>query len=141
LEKGVEIIIGTPGRIIDYYKKGILKTESIQIVVIDEADRLLDLGFSKDMRYILKHLPTYEKRQSMLFSATLSYNVMELTYDYMNLPEFISVTPDTVAVEGIEQVLFHVGNDRKFSLLLGLLERKTGSACSSLSIPKSAWIA
>ncbi|MBU4054235.1 MAG: DEAD/DEAH box helicase [Proteobacteria bacterium] len=124
LESGTDIIIGTPGRIIDYYKKGILKTENIQIVVIDEADRLLDLGFAKDMRYILKHLPHYEKRQSLLFSATLSYSVMELTYDYMNLPEFISVTPNEVVVDGVEQVLYHVGNDKKVSLLLGILQKE-----------------
>ena len=124
LKKGVDIIIGTPGRIIDYYKKKILKTEDIKIVVIDEADRLLDLGFAKDMRYILRNLPHYEKRQSMLFSATLSYSVMELTYEYMNLPEFISVTTDEVAVDGVEQVLIHVGNDKKLSLLLGILTRE-----------------
>lgn len=124
LEGGTDIIIGTPGRIIDYYKKGILKTDQIKIVVIDEADRLLDLGFAKDMRYILKHLPLYDKRQSLLFSATLSYSVMELTYDYMNLPEFISVTPDEVVVDGVEQVLYHVGNDKKVSLLLGILQKE-----------------
>ena len=121
LKNGVDIIIGTPGRIIDYYKKKILITDDIKIVVIDEADRLLDLGFAKDMRYILKNLPHYEKRQSMLFSATLSYSVMELTYEYMNLPEFVSVTSEDVAVEGVEQSLYHVGNDKKFSLLLGIL--------------------
>jgi ATP-dependent RNA helicase RhlB len=127
LRKGADIVIGTPGRIIDYYKQGIFKTESITALVIDEADRLLDLGFAKDMRYILRKLPHYEKRQSMLFSATLSYRVMELTYEYMNLPEFIAVTPETVAVEAIEQSLFHVGSDRKLSLMLGLLKREEWS--------------
>lgn len=124
LRQGVDIVICTPGRIIDYYKQGIFKTESIKCLVIDEADRLLDLGFAKDMRYILRKLPQYDKRQSMLFSATLSYRVMELTYEYMNLPEFISVTPQTITVEGIEQSLFHVGSDRKVALLLGLLKRE-----------------
>ncbi|UCD82380.1 MAG: DEAD/DEAH box helicase [Desulfobacterales bacterium] len=127
LRKGVDIIICTPGRIIDYYKQGIFKTEGIKFLVIDEADRLLDLGFAKDMRYILRKLPSYEKRQSMLFSATLSYRVMELTYEYMNLPEFISITPQTLTVEGIEQSLFHVGSDRKMALLLGLLKREEWS--------------
>ncbi|CAB1062070.1 ATP-dependent RNA helicase RhlB (EC [Olavius sp. associated proteobacterium Delta 1] len=124
LRAGVDIVICTPGRIIDYYKQKIFKTEGIKALVIDEADRLLDLGFAKDMRYILRKLPTYDKRQSMLFSATLSYRVMELTYEYMNLPEFISVTPQTVTVEGIEQSLFHVGIDKKIPLLLGLLKRE-----------------
>jgi ATP-dependent RNA helicase RhlB len=124
LRRGVDIVICTPGRIIDYYKQKIFKTEGIRALVIDEADRLLDLGFAKDMRYILRKLPAYDKRQSMLFSATLSYRVMELTYEYMNLPEFISVTPQTVTVEGIEQSLFHVGIDKKVPLLLGLLKRE-----------------
>jgi len=124
LRQGVDIIICTPGRIIDYFKQGIFKTNGIKIVVVDEADRLLDLGFSKDMRYILRKLPHYEKRQSMLFSATLSYRVLELTYEYMNLPEFVSVTPEAVAVEGIEQSLYHVGAENKLHLLLGLLEKE-----------------
>lgn len=124
LRGGVDIVICTPGRIIDYYKQKIFKTEGIKALVIDEADRLLDLGFAKDMRYILRKLPAYDKRQSMLFSATLSYRVMELTYEYMNLPEFISVTPQTVTVEGIEQSLFHVGIDKKIPLLLGFLKRE-----------------
>ena len=124
LRAGVDIVICTPGRIIDYYKQKIFKTEGIKVLVIDEADRLLDLGFAQDMRYILRKLPAYDKRQSMLFSATLSYRVMELTYEYMNLPEFISVTPQTVTVEGIEQSMFHVGIDKKVSLLLGILKRE-----------------
>lgn len=124
LGKGVDIIIGTPGRIIDFYKQGIFKTDGTKIVVIDEADRLLDLGFAKDMRYILRQLPSYNKRQSMLFSATLSYRVMELTYEYMNMPEFIAITPEEVTVEGIEQSVYHVGLDNKLPLLMGLLEKE-----------------
>jgi ATP-dependent RNA helicase RhlB len=124
LRRGSDIIICTPGRIIDYLKQGIFKTEGIKILVIDEADRLFDLGFTKDMRYLLRKLPPYDTRQSMLFSATLSYRVMELTYEFMNLPEFISVTPQTITVEGIEQQLFHVGSEKKLELLLGLLKRE-----------------
>ncbi len=124
LKKGVDVVICTPGRIIDYFKQGIFKTNGIQIVVIDEADRLLDLGFARDMRFILRKLPHYEKRQSMLFSATLSHRVLELTYEYMNLPEFISVTPEEVTVEHIDQTLVHVGLDIKLSLLLGILKRE-----------------
>lgn len=124
LRGGVDIVICTPGRIIDYFKQGIFKTTGIKILVIDEADRLFDLGFTQDMRFILKKLPHYEKRQSMLFSATLSHRVLELTYEYMNLPEFISITPEEVIVEGIQQSLFHVGSEEKLSLLLGLLEKE-----------------
>jgi len=124
LRKGVDVIICTPGRIIDYLKQGIFKTSGIKLLVIDEADRLLDLGFEKDMLYLLRKLPHYEKRQSMLFSATLSFRVMELTYQYMNLPEFISITPEEVIVEGVEQSLFHVGKEQKLPLLLGLLKKE-----------------
>ena len=124
LKKGVDVVICTPGRIIDYFKQGIFKTNGIKIVVIDEADRLLDLGFARDMRFILRKLPHYEKRQSMLFSATLSHRVLELTYEYMNLPEFISVTPEEVTVEHIEQTLMHVGLESKLPLLLGILARE-----------------
>ena len=127
LRKGVDIVICTPGRIIDYMKQGIFKTGGVKIVVIDEADRLLDMGFEKDMRFILRKLPKYDERQSMLFSATLSHRVMELTYEYMNLPEFISVTPEEITVENVEQELFHVGKDEKLSLLLGLLKREEWS--------------
>ena len=124
LRRGTDIVICTPGRIIDYLKQGIFKTEGIKMLVIDEADRLFDLGFTKDMRFLLRKLPSYDTRQSMLFSATLSYRVMELTYEFMNLPEFISVTPQTITVEGIEQQLFHVGSGKKLELLLGLLKRE-----------------
>ncbi len=143
LRKGVDIVICTPGRIIDYFKQGIFKTAEIKIVVIDEADRLLDLGFSKDMRYILQKLPHYQKRQSMLFSATLSYSVLELTYEYMNLPEFISVAPEEVVVDGINQSLFHVGKDSKFSLLLGLFKREDWSRALIFVNTKSGveWVA
>jgi ATP-dependent RNA helicase RhlB len=129
LRKGADLVICTPGRIIDYFKQGIFKTSGIRTVVIDEADRLLDLGFAKDMRYILRNLPHYEKRQSMLFSATLSYRVMDLTYEYMNLPEFVAVAPEEITVEGIEQTLHHVGKDKKFSLLLGILMRENPHRC------------
>jgi len=125
LRRGVDIIVCTPGRIIDYYKQKVFKSEGISILVIDEADRLLDLGFAKDMQYLLGKLPSYKVRQSLLLSATLSYRVMELTYEYMNLPEFVAVTPEEITVEGIEQVLYHVGSESKFSLLLGVLEKET----------------
>lgn len=127
LKKGADILIGTPGRIIDYYKQGIFKAHAIKSVVIDEADRLLDMGFAKDMRYILRKMPHYQKRQTMLFSATLSYRVLDLTYDYMNLPEFIDVAPEEVTVKGIDQVLFHVGQDEKLPHLLGILKSENWS--------------
>lgn len=127
IRRGPDVVICTPGRIIDFLKQGVFKTSAIEILVIDEADRLFDLGFVKDLRFLLRRMPHYEKRQSMLFSATLSYRVLELTYDFMNLPEFISVTPDDVTVKGIEQSLYHVGKEEKFSLLLGIMEHEDWS--------------
>ena len=124
LRNGCDIVICTPGRMIDYYKQHIFKPNDINVLVIDEADRLLDLGFAKDMRYILSKLPSYENRQSMLFSATLSYRVMELTYEYMNMPEFIAVAPEAITVKGIDQELYHVGIHEKLELLLGFLKRE-----------------
>jgi ATP-dependent RNA helicase RhlB len=124
LRAGCDVVVATPGRLIDYLKRGIFKPQRIETVVIDEADRLFDLGFVKDLRFILRRLPSYDKRQSMLFSATLSYRVMELTYEYMNLPERISIASDTKVVDEVEQVLFHVGHKEKLSLLLGLLDRE-----------------
>ncbi len=124
LKTGADIVIGTPGRLIDYYKQGIFKTDGVEIAVVDEADRLLDLGFAKDMRYILKKLPHFGKRQTMLFSATLSYRVLDLTYEYMNLPEFLAVAPGEVTVDTVEQVLMHVGKEQKLPALLGVLAKE-----------------
>ena len=127
LRRGADIVICTPGRIIDYIKQKVFKTSDIKTLVIDEADRLFDLGFTKDMHYILKKLPAYENRQSMLFSATLSYRVMELTYEFMNFPEVIEIAPDEKTVRGIEQYICHVANEEKLPLLLGFLKHKEWS--------------
>ena len=104
-------------------KQKVFDPGKVQILVIDEADRLFDMGFIKDLRFILRRLPPYTKRQSMLFSATLSYAVMELAYEYMNNPEEVHAGPESVTVEEIDQVLYHVGKAEKLNLLLGLLKR------------------
>ncbi len=127
LRRGSDIVICTPGRIIDYMKQKVFDPHDVRVLVIDEADRLFDLGFTKDMRYILRRLPHYDARQTMLFSATLSYRVMELTYEYMNLPEVITIAPEQLTVEGIEQSLIHAGKNEKLPLLLGILEREDWS--------------
>lgn len=124
LKKGVDILIGTPGRLIDYYKQRIYSLKETRYLVIDEADRMFDMGFIDDLRFLLKKLPDYSKRQSMLFSATLSYRVMELAYEYMNLPEKISITPEKVTVDAVDQALYHVGKHEKMPLLLGILSRE-----------------
>ncbi len=124
LRDGVDIVIATPGRLIDYMKQKAFIPGRIKILVVDEADRMFDMGFIKDLRYILRRLPRYDQRQSMLFSATLSTRVLELTYEYMNLPKEIYVTPDEITVETVEQSLFHVAKREKLSLFLGLLEKE-----------------
>jgi ATP-dependent RNA helicase RhlB len=124
LQKGVDVLIGTPGRLIDYYKQRVYSLKKTRYLIIDEADRMFDMGFIDDLRYLIKKMPPYTKRQSMLFSATLSYRVMELAYEHMNLPEKISITPEKVTVEQVEQVLYHVGKHEKVSLLLGILRRE-----------------
>jgi ATP-dependent RNA helicase RhlB len=125
LRKGADVVVATPGRLIDFMKQKIFDPKNVSILVIDEADRLFDMGFVRDLRYILTRLPRYTRRQSMLFSATLSYAVMELAYEHMNNPEEVFAHPEKVTVEEIDQVLYHVGNNVKFRLLLGLLKHET----------------
>ncbi|MBF0327776.1 MAG: DEAD/DEAH box helicase [Nitrospirae bacterium] len=124
LQSGADMVIGTPGRLIDYLKQAVYNLKKTEFLVIDEADRMFDMGFIKDLRFLLRRMPPYNKRQSMLFSATLPYRVMELCYEHMNLPEKISVTPEQITVRKIEQVLYHVGNSEKQGLLLGILRRE-----------------
>ena len=83
LAAGVDLLIGTPGRIIDYFKQHVFDLKACQVVVLDEADRMFDLGFIKDIRYLLRRCPPPEQRLSMLFSATLSHRVLELAYEHM----------------------------------------------------------
>ncbi len=124
LQRGVDVLIGTPGRLIDYLKQQVYSLKKTRYLIIDEADRMFDMGFIDDLRYLLRKMPPFSKRQSMLFSATLSYRVMELAYEFMNLPEKISITPEKITVEQVEQALYHVGKQEKISLLLGILRKE-----------------
>lgn len=124
LELGVDIIIGTPGRVIDFYKQRVFDLNNIEVVVLDEADRMFDLGFINDIRYLLRRMPPPEKRINMLFSATLSHRVMELAYEHMNQPEVVRVEPEQVTAERVNQVLYHVSKDDKMKLLVGTLQQK-----------------
>lgn len=123
LRRGLDILIGTPGRLIDYYKQHVFNLDGIQVVVLDEADRMFDLGFIKDIRYVLRRMPAADKRLNMLFSATLSHRVSELAWEHMNSPEVVDASPAGVTVDTVKQRLYHVGSDEKISLLLGLLKR------------------
>ena len=127
LREGCDVLVGTPGRLIDYLKQHVWSPRRVEVLVIDEADRMFDMGFIADLRFILRRLPPPEKRQSFLFSATLSFRVLELTWEFMNNPTQITIAPKQKTVETVEQVLYHVGRDEKFALLLGLLRREGGN--------------
>ena len=121
LQDGVDLLIGTPGRIIDYFKQGVFKLDQVQVAILDEADRMFDLGFIKDIRYLLRRLPQPEKRLNMLFSATLSHRVMELAYEHMNEPELVQIEPDKVTADRVRQAIFFPSNEDKMPLLVGLV--------------------
>ena len=103
LEGGVDVLIGTPGRIIDYYKQHVFELRETQAVVLDEADRMFDLGFIADIRYMLRRLPPPDRRQSMLFSATLSQRVLELAYEHMNEPVLVRIEPEKITADRVRQ--------------------------------------
>ncbi len=121
LEQGVDVLIGTPGRIIDYFKQHVFDLRAVHVMVLDEADRMFDLGFIKDIRFLLRRMPPADKRLNMLFSATLSYRVTELAYEHMNDPEFLRVEPDKRTADKVEQLLYHTAMEEKVPLLVGLL--------------------
>jgi len=121
LEDGVDFLIGTPGRIIDYYKQGVFRLDDIEVAILDEADRMFDLGFIKDIRYLLRRLPEPDQRLNMLFSATLSHRVMELAYEHMNEPELIRIEPEKVTADKVRQAIFFPSNREKLPLLVGLI--------------------
>ncbi len=121
LEEGVDLLIGTPGRLIDYLKQHIFDLEALQVMVLDEADRMFDLGFIKDIRFLLRRMPPPTARLSMLFSATLSYRVTELAYEHMNNPQFVRIEPDKRTADKVTQLLYHAGLDEKLPLLVYLL--------------------
>ena len=123
LEDGVDILIGTPGRIIDYFKQHVFDLRAVQILVLDEADRMFDLGFIKDIRFLLRRCPEPQDRQGMLFSATLSYRVIELAYEHMNNPQKVVVEAEQITADRVRETAYMVANDEKISLLIGLMRR------------------
>jgi ATP-dependent RNA helicase RhlB len=129
LRADVQIIVGTPGRIIDLLQQGKMLFKDVGFLVIDEADRMFDMGFIDDIRKLLRYLPTAEQRQTYLFSATLGLRVKDLAWEYMREPKEISIEPEKVTVELVTQELYHVGSHEKLSLLLGLLERERPESC------------
>src|SRR5262252_5434002 len=121
-----DLLVGTPGRLLDYEQQGAVSFRHVELLVIDEADRMFDMGFIRDLRKILRRCPPYHRRQTLLFSATLEPRVMELAYEHTNNAQKIEIEPERVGAHGISEVLFHVSSGEKFRLLLGLLEKEGG---------------
>jgi len=121
LEKGVHIVVGTPGRIIDHVKRGTLNLSSVKTVVLDEADRMLDMGFIDDVEYILSKVPG--QRQTSLFSATIDQSVMRLCNRYMTNPQKIFVSKDEIALVQIDQYYMVVNPANKFGILRDILDK------------------
>jgi ATP-dependent RNA helicase RhlB len=124
LRAGCDLLIGTPGRLLDYEQQGATSFGEVESLVIDEADRLFDLGFIKDLRRILRRCPPPGRRHSMLFSATLSVRVMELAYEHLNDARKIEIRPEQITADRVTQVLYHVSQREKIPLLLNLLRRE-----------------
>jgi ATP-dependent RNA helicase RhlB len=124
LKAGTDIVIGTPGRLLDFMRRKLLDIGGVHYLVIDEADRMLDLGFWDELRNIFRKLPSPDKRQSLLFSATLDRRTRSIAREFMNRPKDVEVEPERIAAEGIDQTVYHVDRDSKFPLLLGILGRE-----------------
>ena len=124
LEQGVDILIGTTGRLIDYAKQNYIDLSAIQVVVLDEADRMFDLGFIKDIRWLFRRMPAASQRLNMLFSATLSWRVRELAFEHMNNAEYVEVEPEQKTGHRIKEELFYPSNEEKMRLLQSLVEEE-----------------
>ncbi len=121
LRGGVDIIIATPGRLIDYFKQHVFSLRAVDVMVIDEADRMFDLGFIKDVRFLMRRLPPRDRRLGLLFSATLSFRVLELAYEHMNNPEKLSVETESVTASRVRQSVYFPATEEKMPLLLNLM--------------------
>ena len=128
LQAGADVIIATPGRLIDYVKQHkVTSLHACEMCVLDEADRMFDLGFIKDIRFLLRRMPERTTWQTLLFSATLSHRVLELAYEHMNEPEKLVVETETVTAARVRQKVYYPADEEKIPLLLGLLSRSEGA--------------
>ncbi|NGP52663.1 DEAD/DEAH box helicase [Thioalkalivibrio sp. XN8] len=121
IQAGVDVLIGTPGRLIDYFKQHIFGLHHVQVMILDEADRMFDLGFIKDIRYVMRRLPPPGERLNLVFSATLSHRVLELAYEHMNDPTLVRIEPEQVTAEKVRQRIYFPANNEKLALLIGLM--------------------
>jgi ATP-dependent RNA helicase RhlB len=124
LRENVQIMVGTPGRVLDLNKSGRMNLMDIAFLILDEADRMFDMGFYPDLRKLIKVVPPADRRQTMLFSATLNAWVKNLAWEYTRAPFEIEIKPELVTVEEIDQILYHVPSEEKMKLLLGIFERE-----------------
>ncbi len=122
--KRVDVLAATPGRLMDFKRRGHLDLQHVEILVLDEADRMLDMGFIPDVKTIIRYLPPREKRQTMLFSATLSPEVLRLASQWTVDPEKVVVEPDKVTVDTVDQIIYAIRSEDKFPLLANLLKQK-----------------
>jgi ATP-dependent RNA helicase RhlE len=122
LKKGVDILIATPGRLLDLHKQGFIDFDSLHYLVLDESDLMLDMGFINDVRKIVKLVPT--NRQTLLFSATMPMAIRELADTFLNKPEYVSVTPVSSTAEIIEQQIYFVDKENKRGLLYHLIRNE-----------------
>ncbi len=129
IEAGTDILIGTPGRLIDYFKQHVFNLRNIEVIVLDEADRMFDLGFIKDIRFLLRRTPKPEQRLGLLFSATLSFKVTELAYEHMNNPTIIRIEPEQVTAKSVEESVYYPANPEKTPLMVGLLNHLKPKRC------------
>ncbi|MEN4903286.1 ATP-dependent RNA helicase RhlB [Luteimonas sp. TWI1416] len=128
LQEGADVIIATPGRLIDYVKQHkVVSLHACEMCVLDEADRMFDLGFIKDIRFLLRRMPVRTERQTLLFSATLSHRVLELAYEHMNEPEKLVVETESITAARVRQRMYYPADDEKLPLLIGLLSRSEGA--------------
>jgi ATP-dependent RNA helicase RhlB len=140
LQQGVDVIIATPGRLIDYVKQHkVVSLHACEVCVLDEADRMFDLGFIKDIRFLLRRMPERTTRQTLLFSATLSHRVLELAYEHMNEPEKLVVETEFITAAKVRQKVYFPANEEKVPLLLGLLSRSEG-ARTMVFVNTKAWV-
>lgn len=123
LTEHTDILIGTPGRLIDFYKQGLFSLSHTQVVVLDEADRMFDLGFIKDIRYLLRKMPEPVDRLNLLYSATLSFRVMELAYEHMNDPQEIKIESDEVVADQVVEYSYYPADSEKLPLLVNLVRK------------------
>ncbi|MDR3356633.1 MAG: DEAD/DEAH box helicase [Spirochaetaceae bacterium] len=124
LRDEAQILVGTPGRVLDLNASGYMNLMNIAFLVLDEADRMFDMGFYPDLRKLVKVVPPADRRQTMLFSATLNTYVRTLAYEYTKEPIEIEIEPEHITVNEIEQILYHVPSVDKMRLLLGILRRE-----------------